>query len=391
MYEQWTQRIQSSGLVGNWTSRDFVGTDAVEVMIAICNLLDDCKIRWLQIPANLQHAIQPVTSDIPDAPAKIPDAFETLPSEIKRLINGHTKNSGGVHVRWLAQESGMELEEIKDVLERRGYRALSEDWFVPKVLDNFHQISHFDVFHRCLRKMFQYCGPLSIDDVCAGLRHVVSDRKFPVPPPNVMDEILRINNYQCEDGLYYWAGESDENLNASESVIIKCLRRIGPVLRHSELMHVFIESELSVTSLAVTLQRSSLFEKIESGLYKLRGKEITYQDIERAKAAGEKQSLRPEVEYDMDGNIIVSVNLNAIAVGSGTILCERFPDLSGTDWECYIGSERVGELNAVENEFRRLKKPFELLNCQPGERVKFTFNTWERTVEIEKVEENAKS
>ena len=44
-YEQWAQRIRLSGLVGDWTSQDFVGTDAVEVMIAICNLLADCKIR----------------------------------------------------------------------------------------------------------------------------------------------------------------------------------------------------------------------------------------------------------------------------------------------------------------------------------------------------------
>ena len=179
-YERWTQCIQSSGLVGNWTSRNFVGTDAVEVMIAICNLLSDCKICWLQIPENLQHAIQSITSDMLDAPAEIPDAFETLPSEVKRLINGHTKNSGGVHVRWLSQESGRKLEEIKDILQRRGYEAFSEDWFIPKVLDDPHEISHFDVYHRCLRKMFQYCGPLGIDDVCAGLRHVVS-KKMKIP------------------------------------------------------------------------------------------------------------------------------------------------------------------------------------------------------------------
>ena len=87
----------------------------------------------------------------------------------------------------------------------------------------------------------------------------------------------------------------------------------------------------------------------------------------------------------------MSVTLSAIAVGSGTILCERFPDLSGADWECYVGSERAGELSAVENEFRRLRKPFEMLNCQPGERLKFTFNTWERRVAIEKEEGNAES
>ena len=170
---------------------------------------------------------------------------------------------------------------------------------------------------------------------------------------------------------------------------MNCLEQIGPVLRYSELMYAFIESELSVLSLPVTLQRTPLFHTIELGLYKLRGKKVTYQDIERAKAAGKPQSLRPEIEYDTEGNIIVRVTLSAIAVGSGTILCERFPDLSGADWECYVNGKKMRELSAVENEFRRLKKPFELLNCQSGERVKFTFNTWDRRVTIEKEKGNA--
>ena len=384
-YEQWTQHIRSSGLIGDWTSQDFVGTDAVEVMTAICNLLDDCKIHWLQIPESLRHVIQPVTSDISDVPAKIPHAFESLPNEVKRLINGHTKNSGGVHVKWLSQESGRELEEIKNILQQGGYKAFSEDWFIPTVLDNPRQISHRDICYRCLGKMLQYCGPLTIDDLCGGLRHVLSRTRFPVPPPDVIAEIARIHNYRRENELYYWYGTYDENLKKSkgESIIMNCLEQIGPVLNHSELAHAFIESDLSYPSLHSTLQRSPLFERIESGLYKLRGREVTYQDIERAKAAREQQPLRPEVEYRTDGNIIVSVTLNAIAVGSGTILCERFPDLNG-NWPCYVDGEGVGELNATENEFRHLKKPFELLNCQPGERLKFTFNTWERTVAIQK-------
>ena len=402
-YEQWTQRIRSSGLVGDWKSENFVGTDAVEAMIAICNLLADCKIRCLQMPENLQYAVQLAIEGKPNVPAKIPHARDILPDAVKRLINRHAKFSGGVHVKWLSQENNRKLEEVKDILQGLGYRALSKDWFAP------HQISYSDVFHRCLRQMFQYCGPLGIDDICAGIRHgvsrsgfsepehlvskgtVQSRSVFPVPPPDVMDEILRIGGYQFDNELYYWDSVYDEKLNTAENIIMNCLEQIGPVLHHSELVHAFIERELSLPALSAALNSSPLFDKVESGLYKLRGKEVTYQDIERAKAAGKPQSLRPEIEYDTEGNIIVRVTLSAIAVGSGTILCERFPDLSGANWECYVNGEEAGELNAVENEFRRLRKPFELLNCQPGDRVKFTFNTWERTVEIEKVEENAKS
>ncbi len=394
-YEKWAQRIRSSGLAGDWTSQDLVGTDTVEAMVAICNLLADCEIRCLQIPENLQYVIQLATEGKPNVPAKILHGLKTLPDEVKRLINGHVKNSGGVHGKWLSQESGAELEEIKDILQWQGYNTLSDDWFVPSV----SQISYHDVFHRCLRKMFQYCGPLSIDDVCAGLRHLLSRRHvvlskrrdFPVPPPDVMVEIVRICEYKCEDELYYWDGVYNENLNEGETIIMNCLEQVGPVLHHSELVYAFIQSDMSFPLLHATLNYSPLFDKVETALYKLRGREVTYQDIERAQAAGEPQSLRPEVRYDMDGNIIISVTLSAIAVGSGTIFCQQFPDLSGTDWECYVGSERVGELNAVENEFRRLKKPFELLNCQPGDRVKFTFDTWERRVTIEKEEGNAEN
>ena len=393
-YEQWAQRIRLSGLVGDWTSQDFVGTDAVEVMIAICNLLTDCKIRWLQMPKNLQYAVQLAAEGKPNVPAKMPHAVDTLSDEVRRLINRHTKFSGGVYARWLSQEMEIELEEVTDILQGLGYKALSKGWFTP------HQISYSDVFHRCLRQMFQYCGRLSIDDICAGIRYGISrsgssvpaylvdkgtDRSvFPVPPPDVMAEILRIGGYQFDDELYYQDGAYNENLSKGETIMMNCLEQIGPVLHHSELVHVFIENELSLPALSATLNASPLFDKVESGLYKLRGREVTYQDIERAKAAGKPQSLRPEIEYDTNGNIIVSVTLSAIAVSSGTIFCQRFPNLSGADWECYVGSERAGELSAVENEFRHLKKPFELLNCQPGERVKFTFNTWERRVTIEK-------
>ena len=93
-YDQWAQRIRSSGLAGDWTSQDFVGTDAVEAMIAIYNLLADCKVCWLQMPENLQYAVQLAAEGKPNAPAKMPYAVDTLSDEVRRLINRHTKFSG---------------------------------------------------------------------------------------------------------------------------------------------------------------------------------------------------------------------------------------------------------------------------------------------------------
>lgn len=389
-YKQWTQRSWASGLIGSWKSQDFIGKDAVEIMIAICNMLADYRLPCLQIYENLQYAVQLAASGKPNVPAKILHACKTLPNTTKRLINRHTKHSGGVHAKWLSEEIETELEEIKNILQGLKYNELSKGWFIPIVMRNPNEISARGVFHRALRKMFQHCGPMSIDNVCSGLRHVLSRTNFPVPPPDVMDEIVKIYGYRCTDGLYYWDRPSDEHLNAGETVIMDCLDRIGPVVHHSELTHAFIKSDLSFPALSATLKYSPLFEKIETALYKVRGRSIGYQDIERAKAAGDRQSLNLEVEYDTDGNVIVSFTISAIVIGLGTVSCEHFPNLNGEDWNCYVQGERTGKLHVTENEFRRLKEPLELLNCQPGNRLKFIFNTWDRTVTIEKVRIDAK-
>ena len=393
-YENWTQRVRSSGLVGDWTIQDYAGTDPVEAMIAVRYLLHDCNLSWLQTPENLQYAIELAVSGMSNISARVPHTRKTLPDEIRRLINGHTRNSGGVYAKWLSDESGIELEEIKTILQVLGFSELCEGWFF---LDS-DQISYHDVFHHGLRKMFQYCGPLNIDDVCAGLRHVLSRkhtvlskrREFPVPPPVVMDKIIKIGGYKYEDHLYYWDGASDEGLNSGETVIMNCFNRIGPVLHHSELVDAFIESERSFPLLHSTLRRSPLFDTVDFGLYKLRGRDVTYQDIERAKAVGKRQSLNLEEEYDTSGNIILSITLGSVAVGLGTIYCEQFRDLSG-NWPCHVNGQDAGELIATENEFRHLRKSFELLNCKPGDRLKFIFNMWKRTVAIELTEANAQA
>ena len=388
-YEQWTQRIGASGLIGNWKSQDWGEKDAVEIMIAICKMLDDYGGPCLQIYENLQYAVQLAASGKPDVPAKILHACKTLPNTTKRLINRHVRHSGGVYAKWLSQEIGTEPEEIKNILQGLKYNELSQDWFIPTIMRNSHEILKSDVFNRALRKMFQYCGPVSIDNVCSGLRHVLSRTNFPVPPPDVMDEIVKISGYRCTDGLYYWDGPSDEALNAGETVIMDCLDQIGPVVHHSELTHAFIESTLSFPALPATLKHSPLFEKIETALYKIRGRSINYSDIERAKAAVNRQSLNPEVAYDTDGNVIVSFTISAIIIGLGTVSCEHFPNLNGEDWNCYVQGESAGKLNITENEFRHLRKPLELLDCQPGNRLKFIFNTWNRTVTIEKIKTDA--
>lgn len=385
-YEGWRRQIMSSGLVGNWTLAGYSSIDPLEAMIAVCSLLADERIEELTIPVNLQYAVELATSGAPKTRAKIARIRKTLPSETAKVVNRHARFSGAAHAEWLAQELDKGMTQMRDILRALGYEPVSANWFAPTVQPGDYEINKHDAFHHALREMFQYCGRLRVDDICSGLRLSVSRTRFPVPPPDVMVETLLRYGYQCEDGLWYCAEGTDEELCDGEGIIKDCIDEHGPVVHHSQLAEAFVSSDLSLSSLHATLRRSPIFERIDRGLYKLRGTAVTYEDVEYAESFSEKVSVEPRVEYDASGSITVTANLSPISLGFGVLASGRFPNLSG-DWEYLVDGNCCGTIQATANEFRRLKDPLERLGCQPEDRVKLVFNVWDRTVQIEKVQD----
>ena len=383
-YDGWERRIRSSGMVGRWNSCDYEGTDPVEVMMAVCKLLADYDIPELTIPDNLSFAIELAIRGTPHLPAKVEQIRRTLPRETEKLIRRHTGCSGGVHARWLSEEIATEPGQAGEILMALGYTAVSEDWFVVRGRNHNYEVNRSDPLERSLRKMSQYCGPLNADDICAGVRNAASRTRFPVPPPDVMEKILRVHGYKSEEGLYYWDGEINEQLSASELTIMNCLETRGRVVHHTELVQAFIEGGLSVPAVYKVLNSSSLFVRIGRALYKLRGRSVTREDIERAENAAEVTSVGVEVEYDKSGRIKVSATLSLVGIDTGAIFSKGFPNLTGS-WTCFVRGRRFGQLVASDAEFRHLREPFKFLSCQAGSRVEFTFNTWDRSVAIVKV------
>jgi hypothetical protein len=384
-YKDWKGRTLSSGLVGTWTSHRYSSLDPHETMLAVCNLLADEAIEELQVPMNLRYAINLAASGSPETRAKIGRILRMLSRKTARIIARHARFCGAVHVKWISQEIDESLAQTIDILRALGYERVSSSWFVSGACDDESDVTGHDVFHHALREMFQYCGKLSSDDICCGLRLAVSRTQFPVPPPNVMGEILALHGYRLEDGLWYCDEQMDEQLSRGEKVIRRCIERQGPVVHHSELAKAFVDSELSFPSLHATLRRSPIFDRIDTGLYKLRGTSVSRQDMDRAQSASEPVPLDVQVEYHRSGNLIVTGNLSVVSLGLGTLTSNQFPNLSG-DWNCFAKGEHFGQLHATKNEFRHLGQALEHLGCEPGDRVKLTFNTWERTVEIEKVQ-----
>ena len=261
---------------------------------------------------------------------------------------------------------------------------IRETGSVPSTFDQEYAVDAHDVFHHAVRKMSQYCGPLTVENICGGLRYAVSRTSFPVPPPDVTTYLLEKYGYACSDNLFCWDKASNETLNESETIIMECLRRNGPVVHHAELASAFIKSPLSFPALHSTLAHSPIFEKIESGLYKLRGALVTPEQIQRAEAATEVVPLNLSVQYDRRGLIVIGATLGILTIGAGTLVSEQLPNLVGS-WKCLIQEQQVGMLEVTLNEFRHLKPVLDLLDCQVGGRIVFTFNTWTRSVTVGKV------
>lgn len=383
-YEEWKHRISSSGLVGTWASADYLEIDPVEGMIAVCAILAGRDLPVLQIPENLRCAIQLAREGQAALPAHVIHSRAILSKPVRRLIRRHTNYTGCVLASWLAEESRVRTEEMAEALQSLGYVAVGREWYMPGALDGSSHTNINSVLHRALRKLFKYCGPLCIDDVCAGVRSAVSREKFTVPPPDVMGTLLLRCGYSREQGMYYWDGESTERLTRGEAIITSCLTEFGPVVHHTELIQALLDSELAIASLHPTLQQSPLFERIGAGLYKMRGREVDHQDIERAQMAGEQTPMHVEVGYRRSGQLIVAFTLGAMALGTGVIISEHFPNLTG-EWTLYVSEQASGKLQAKTNELRGLRTSLELLGCRPGDRLRLLFDPRSRGVTVDKV------
>ena len=383
-YDAWVQSLRLSGLLGNWNIGDDFSHDPIELFISICNLLSHEGIHEFSLPDNLKYAIELLTDELPGVSVKYLHIIRNLPSEICNEIKRHTCFSGGVQARWLSEEINLEPKRTEDILQALGYIKVNGDWYIPGKVEIKKELSKKDVLEHSIRKMTQYCGSLSVESICSGIRHAISRTRYPTPTPAVLREILKNHGYSTEGNMYYWDGNVDERLSRGEGIIFECFKKNGPVIHHAEIAQAFIDSELAFPSIHQTLKRSPLIEKIDIGLYKIRGRTVSTDDIERASSAGDRIPMNLMVDYDRTGRIKVSISLGIIVVGTGVIFSANLPNLVGA-WKCVVGEEKFREIIVTENEIRGLLKPISLLKCEVADRICLTFDTWSRTVILEKV------
>ena len=379
-WNRWLEQTATSGLCGRWRSADLEGIDPYDLMLALCSALEgDCP--YLAIPEELKLALQLRNDGQPDTLIRELRLRESVPKQLKKFVGRHLRFSGGVDASWLSRELNIEPNEMKELLVSLGYDCVQGDWYTKRNQKNFP--SRFKVFRNSLKKMFFFCGPLDVEEICAGLRHAISKTDFPVPPPEIMSKLILLHAYIQEEGLYYSEDELFAQMSKSEQVIFDCIRTHGRVVHHSELVKAFVTSELNIASLHGCLNYSPLFDKAANALYHLRGETFDKSDVERATEAADKTTMDLDVDYIIDGTLAVRINLSPLAIASGNVVCSssRFPNLSG-DWDLDVNGVALDSMTATDTEFKRLAKAFKSMSLKGGERVVFFFDTNGRSVSL---------
>lgn len=380
-FRTWRETITLSGLLGCWPTG--INADPVDCLFAICRLLSKKNVMNFEIPENLLLSLEIHRAGNSAKSVRHEYHLAKLSTYERKAIKRHAIFSGAIHAKWLSEEIKLNYEELLDGLLALGYIHVDDEWYMSSTLHPALHTNKNNVFHHMLRKLTQYCGPVSAEDICAALRHVVSRTSYPVPTPNVMTSILHNYGYSCEKSLFYWNGQCDEKLSDGELIIINCIRELGPVVHHSELAQAFLDSQLSFPSLHSTLGRSPIFDRIGNGLYKIRGQTVSQENIARAELVAERVPLNIEIKYEKTGKIAVFITASTLILGTGVLVSEQLPNLSG-EWICYLDSQQHYQIQVTNNEVRRLRKALTYINCSVGDRIALVFDSWTRQMIIER-------
>ena len=244
---------------------------------------------WLALPEPLRLALQLRSDGRSDTLVRELRFERSIAKETRRLIRRQQQHSGAADAVWLGRELTISHAEIEKVLLSLGHESVLDNWYRHPA--NRTASSKNDVFHNNLRKMLGICGPLNVEDLHNGLRRTLSRTDFPVPAPRVLRRLLQISGYEAVEGRFHYKGTATAQPNASEQLILNCIRDRGPVVSFAELVEAFDRSKFTRAALTVRLQHSPLFDKADTGLYHLRGSRYTYADLQRARMSGRRSSF----------------------------------------------------------------------------------------------------
>ena len=324
----------------------------------------------LGIPENVQLILRSESSHPIFVISAINSDIRKEFREIKDII----KFTGGISVEEAQQILGCDSTETSDLLRVIELQEVVPGWFTSLAKKD---LSKNTPLLRAGLIMTQACGPLPFESFYEGLRRYISRRYDEIAPPEVIRFFIENLDFKVDTGMVSYHGNDHAEISESESLILNLLSERGPVLNFQEIVEFFLTKGKSFsTATTKIMPRSPIIEKVEHSLYKLRGSEVSPQDIETAKSRQEENAKNPEVIYGTDGIIRYRLTLGSWATG-GVLSISRsvrpLPDFR-EGWPVFVDDEEVGTARRDDYLIWGLTAALNKLGANMGDRVELAFD-----------------
>ncbi len=285
--------------------------------------------------------------------------------QIKRIVN----YTGGIHVLNAKEVLGCKTEEVEGILKSQDMIQIIPEWF------SYSEKSDLDrstSLYRAGLIMIQSCGPLSFDSFCDGLRRSISRFYKEIAPPEVIKHVLKNFGFKMENDLISYDGKEKVELSDSDIALIRLVKEKGNLISFQDIVDYYLAAGFSfATAVSRVMPASPILEKVEQGLYKFRGSEVTLQDLETARSKQDEVSQDSEVIFGSDRIVRYRVNVGTWALGGVLSISRTLPSLPdfSEGWPVFVGQEQTGTASKDELLIWGLNATFKKLGVKVGDRV----------------------
>jgi hypothetical protein len=260
-----------------------------------------------------------------------------------------------------------------------------------KIRDPWYSVTEIDGSRNRLpivlaaEKMLSAAEKIEYPDFYDGLRRHSARFFDSIAPPEIVAHYIQIAGFTIKDGIVSSDTEITNPLSKTEECFITAVKANENVANFIEIAEEFLQKGFSIPAVSVVLARSPVVEKIDTGLYKIRGCEVSWSNVENAKKRQKSFSKDAQILYGLDGTIKYRITLNSWAVYTGVISTNSIRDLAG-EWKVINQRDKLVKASMDELFIFGVGSTLKEIQANIGERVELCFNTWNRTLSIEKVE-----
>ena len=385
LFENRLNKKKLLGIINTQSKFSYVGEiNTLETIFCWLTIISDRKYsnKWRQYYGEIGFVIDIATfKQAKQLSVKNISIIDSISSLKKREIFRRVASTGGIRLIDAKNILAINEEMAFILLENLNLVQVIEKWFSFRSMD-------LPKMRLPLRtaglKMLTVINEMDFDVFYDGLMRYSNRSSETIAPPIVVSYLLRnigfvINNQKISTSL-----STSGVLSKSEICYRDAIQKNGNVASYLEIAEEFFAQGLSLPSVAAVTRRCPIVEKLENGLYKIRGIGVSWSEIDAAHKRQKKFSQDEEISYGLDGIVRVKITITSYAFLSGVINSYRIKDLSGK-WLVMIEHESFGNAKMDDMYLWGLTWIFGKLKVQIGDRVELAFNTWNRKLSIRKV------